>query len=117
MIIAAITTTTMTTTTTMMVDMLNRAQNCNLRVITRQLASTPNEALRVEAGVQFFGCLRDRAAAVALERLLRLDPATYPRVAQADSGVTRQFKGSAGGRSKGKEVISCVGGRLDSTHG
>jgi hypothetical protein len=52
------------------VDTLDRAQNRNLRVITGQLASTPNEALRVEAGVQSFGCLRDHAAAVALERLL-----------------------------------------------
>jgi hypothetical protein len=39
------------------VDMLNQAQNRNLKVITGQLASTPNEALRVEAGVQSFGCL------------------------------------------------------------
>jgi hypothetical protein len=41
------------------VDTLDRAQNCNLRVITGQLASTPNKALRVEAGFQSFGCLRD----------------------------------------------------------
>jgi hypothetical protein len=39
------------------VDTLNQAQNRNLKVITGQLASTPNEALRVEAGVQSFGCL------------------------------------------------------------
>jgi hypothetical protein len=51
--------------------MLDRAQNHNLRVITGQLASMPNEALRVEAGFQSFGCLRDRAATVALERSLR----------------------------------------------
>jgi hypothetical protein len=50
------------------VDMLNRAQNRNLRVITEQLASTPNEALRVEAGVQSFGCLRDHATTIAVER-------------------------------------------------
>jgi hypothetical protein len=66
--------------------MLDWAQNRNLRVITKQLASTPNEALRVEAGVQSFGYLRDHAAAVALERLLRLNPAAHPRAAQADSG-------------------------------
>jgi hypothetical protein len=71
------------------VDTLDWAQNRNLRVITGQLASTPNKALRVEAGFQSFGCLRDHAAAVALEKLLRLDPATHPRAAQADSGVTR----------------------------
>jgi hypothetical protein len=91
------------------VDMLDWAQNRNLRVITGQLASTPNEALRVEAGVQSFGCLQDRAAAVALERLLRLNPAAHARAPQADSGVTRRFKGGADGRSKGKEVISPVG--------
>jgi hypothetical protein len=92
------------------VDTLDQAQNRNLRVITGQLASTPNKALRVEAGVQSFGCLRDRAAAVALERSLRLDPVTHPRAAQANSDVTRQFKGGADGRSKRKEVVSSVGG-------
>jgi hypothetical protein len=93
--------------------MLNQAQNRNLRVITGQLPSTPNESLRVEAGVQSFHCLQDRAAAAALERSLRLDPAAHSRAAQADSGVTRQFKGGADGWSKGKEVISRVGGGLD----
>jgi hypothetical protein len=60
-----------------------------LRIITRQLALTPKEALRMEAGVQSFGCLRDRAATVALKRLLRLDPVAHPKAAQAHSGVTR----------------------------
>jgi hypothetical protein len=84
------------------VDTLNRTQNHNLRVITEQLALTPNKALRVEAGVQSFGCLLDRAAAVVLERLLRLNLATHQRAAQADSGVTRRFKGGTDGRSKGQ---------------
>jgi hypothetical protein len=53
------------------VDMLDQAQNRNLRANTGQLALTLNEALRLEAGVQSFGCLRDSAAAVALERSLR----------------------------------------------
>jgi hypothetical protein len=98
------------------VDTLDRAQNHNLRVITGQLASTLNNALRVKAGVQSFSCLGDRAGAVALERSLGLDPATHPRAAQADSGVTRRFKGGADGRSNGKEVVSRVDGGLD-THG
>jgi hypothetical protein len=38
------------------------------------------------------------------------------RPTQADSGVTRRFKGGADERSKGKEVVSRVGGGLD-THG
>jgi hypothetical protein len=63
------------------VETLNRAQNRNLRIITGQLALTPTDALRVEAGFQSFGCLRDRAAAAVLERSLRLDPATHPRAA------------------------------------
>jgi hypothetical protein len=67
------------------VDTLDRAQNRNIKIITGQLAST----LRVEAGVQSFGCLQDHAAATALERSLRLDPATHPRAAQAELGVTR----------------------------
>jgi hypothetical protein len=66
---------------------------------------TLNEALRVEAG--------DRAATVALERSLRLDPDAYQRAAQAESGVTRQFKGCVDGWSKVKEVISHVDGGLD----
>jgi hypothetical protein len=66
------------------VDTLDQAQNRNLRVNTGQLASMPNEALRVEAGFLSFGCLREPAATVALERSLRLDPATNPRAAQAD---------------------------------
>jgi hypothetical protein len=98
------------------VDTLDWAQNHNLRVITGQLASTPNKALRVEAGVQSFSCLRDRSAAIVLERSLRLDPATHPWAAQADLGVTRRFKVGADGRSKGKEVVSRVVGGLD-THG
>jgi hypothetical protein len=61
------------------VEMLNQAQNHNLRIITGQLASTPTDALRVEAEFQSFGCLQDRAASAALERSLRLDPATHPR--------------------------------------
>jgi hypothetical protein len=77
------------------VDTLNWAQNRNLRVIAGLMAATPNEALRAEAGFRSFGCLRDRAATVALERSLRLDPATLPKAAQADSGFTRQFKGGA----------------------
>jgi hypothetical protein len=67
----------------------------------------------VEAGFQSFGCLRDQAATAALERLLRLDPATHPRAAQADSGVTRRFKRGADGRSLGKEVLGRVGGGLE----
>jgi hypothetical protein len=94
------------------VDTLNQAQNHNLRIITGQLASTPTDALRVEAGFQSFSCLRDRAAAAALEKLLRLNPVTHLRAAQADSGVTRQFKRGADGRLLGKEVISRVGGGL-----
>jgi hypothetical protein len=80
------------------VDTLDWGQNRNLRDITAQVASTPNEALRVEAGVQSFGCLQDRAATVALERSLRLDPVAHPRASQAESGVTRPFKGGADGR-------------------
>jgi hypothetical protein len=94
-------------------EMLNRAQNRCLRIITGQLALTPSAALRVEARFQSFGCLRDRAAAAALERSLRLDPATHPRAAQAESGVTRRFKRGADGHSLGKEVVGHVGGRLD----
>jgi hypothetical protein len=52
-----------------------------------------------------------RTAAPAVERLLRLDPAT-----QVDSGVTRRFKRGADGHSLGKEVVCRVGGGLD-THG
>jgi hypothetical protein len=51
------------------VEMLNRAQNRNLRIITKQLASPPTDALRVEAGFRSFGCLQDRAVAVAVEGL------------------------------------------------
>jgi hypothetical protein len=94
-------------------EMLDRTQNRNLRIITGQLASTPTDALRVETGFQSFGCLRDRAAAAALERLLRLDPATHPRAAQAKSGVTWRFKRGTDGRSLGKEVVGRVGGGLD----
>jgi hypothetical protein len=65
------------------------------------------------AGFQSFGCLRDRAAAAALERSLRLDTATHPRAVQADSGVIRRFKRGADGRSLGKEVVGRVGGALD----
>jgi hypothetical protein len=88
----------------------------NLRILTGQLTSTPTDALRVEAGFQSFGCLRDREAAAALERSLRHDPATHPRAVQVDSGVTRRFKRSADRRSLGKEVISRVDGGLE-THG
>jgi hypothetical protein len=95
------------------VEMLNRAQNRNLRIITGQLASTATDALRVEVGFQSFGCLQDQAVAAALERSLRLDPATHPRAAQAESGVTRQFKRGADGCSLGKEVVGRVGGGLD----
>jgi hypothetical protein len=95
------------------VEMLDRAQNCCLRIITGQLASTPTDALRVEARFQSFGCLRVRAAAAALERSLRLDPATQPRAAQAESRVTRRFKRGAEGRTLGKEVVGRVGGGLD----
>jgi hypothetical protein len=70
------------------VETLNQAKNNNLRIITGQLAWTLNDTLRVEAGFQSFGCLRDQAAAGALERSLRLDPAIHPRAVQADSGVT-----------------------------
>jgi hypothetical protein len=95
------------------VEMLDRAQNRNLRIITGHLASTPTNALMVEAGFQSFGCLRDQAAAAALERSLRLDSATQPRAKQAESGVTRRFKRGADGRSLGKEVVGRVGGGLD----
>jgi hypothetical protein len=93
--------------------MLDRAQNRNLRIITGQLASTPTDALMVEARFQSFGCLQDRAAAAALERLLRLNPATHPRAKPAESWVNRRFKRGADGRSLGKEVVSHVGGGLD----
>jgi hypothetical protein len=76
-------------------------------------AATTATATRVEAGFQSFGCLRDRAAAAALERSLRLDPATHPRAVQADSGVTLRFKRGADAWSLGKEVVGRVGGRLD----
>jgi hypothetical protein len=73
-------------------ETLDRAQNRCLRIITGQLASTPTDALRVKAGFQSFGCLRDRAAAAALERSLRLDPATHPRAAQAESGLPSDLR-------------------------
>jgi hypothetical protein len=71
------------------VETLDRSQNRNLRIIIGQLASTLTDALRVEAGFQSFGCLRDPAAAAALERSLRLDLATHLRSAQVESEVTR----------------------------
>jgi hypothetical protein len=95
------------------VEMLNRAQNRNFRIITGQLALTLTNALRVKAGFQSFGCLQDQAAAAALERSLRLDPATHPRAVQADSGVTRRFKRGTDARSLGTEVVGRVGGGLD----
>jgi hypothetical protein len=95
------------------VETLDRAQNRCLRIITGQLTSTPTDTLRVEAGIQSFGCLQDRAATAALERSLRLDPATHLRAAQAESGVTWRFKRGADGRSLGKEVVGHVGGGLD----
>jgi hypothetical protein len=55
------------------VGTLVRAQNCNIMVLTGQLASTPNKALRLEAGVQSFGCLQDHVTSLALERSLRLN--------------------------------------------
>jgi hypothetical protein len=95
------------------VDTLDQAQNRNLRIITGQLASTLTNALRVEAGFQSFICLRDRAAAAALERLLRLNPATHSSAVQADLGVTQLFKRVADGRTLGKEVVGRVGRGLD----
>jgi hypothetical protein len=71
---------------------LKRAQNRNLRGITGQLASMPNKALRLEAGVQSLGCLQDHAAALALKRSLRFNPAAYPRADLVALGVTRQFE-------------------------
>jgi hypothetical protein len=41
------------------VEILNQAQNRSIRIITGQLASTPTDALRVEAGFQSFSWLRD----------------------------------------------------------
>jgi hypothetical protein len=90
------------------VDTLGWAQNCNLRVITEQLASKPNKAIKLEAGVQSFGCLRDCTAAVALERSLRIDLAAHPRAAQVTSGVTQQFKRGTDGRGMVMEVISRI---------
>jgi hypothetical protein len=95
------------------VETLNQAQNRKLTIITGQLASTPTNVLRVEAGFQSFGCLRDQAAAAALERSLRLNPATQSRAVQVDSGVTRQFKRGADSCSLGKEGLGRVGGGLD----
>jgi hypothetical protein len=60
------------------VETLDRAQNRFLRIITGQLASTPTDALRVEAGFQSFGCLRDRAAAVALKKVAQTGPGDPP---------------------------------------
>jgi hypothetical protein len=95
------------------VETLDRAQNRNLRIITGQVALTLTDALRVEAGFEAFGCLQNQAAAAALERSLRLDPATHLRAVQADSGVTRRFKRGADGRSLGKQVVGRVGEGLD----
>jgi hypothetical protein len=95
------------------VETLDRAQNRNLRIITGQLPSTPTNTLRVEAGFQCFSCLRDQSAAAALERSLRLDPATHPRAVQADSGVTRRFKRGADAQLLGKKIVGRVGGGLD----
>jgi hypothetical protein len=92
------------------VDTLNCAQNRNVRFITGQLASTPNEALRLKAGVQSFGYLRDRAAAVELERLLRLDQAAHPRAAQVELGFTWRFKRGTDGPTTRRENISREGG-------
>jgi hypothetical protein len=95
------------------VEMLDRAQNRNLRIITGQLVSTPTDALRVEAVFQSFSCLQDQAAVAALERSLGLDQATHPRAVQVHSRVTRRFKRGADAQSLGKEVVGQVGGRLD----
>jgi hypothetical protein len=47
--------------------------------------------------------------------LLRLDPAAHPRAAQATSGITQRFERGMDERKTKNELISGVGGGLD-TH-
>ena len=66
---------------------LERAQNRAIRIITGQLATTPQDALRAELHIPKYDDVIDYLAGVSLEKAKRL-PLTHPRRIAAD-GSTR----------------------------
>ena len=91
-------------------DRLEQAQNKCLRVISGQYSSTPIEALRAETDMPSVRTLRDRSAAEAWERSLRL-PASNPRSLLPISNVRHRSKI----RSSWREVSSTICDRLELT--
>ena len=81
------------------IEKLERAQNRSLRVVTGQLASTPVECLRLEAGVSSYSTIIKRNTLVAYERSLRL-PKSNPRRDVALQVVTHRTKTRSSWRTK-----------------
>lgn len=80
---------------------LEVAQNRCLRVITGQHSSTPTDSLRIETGIPSVRTLRDRSAAEAMERSLRL-PQSNPRKAVAERHVRHRLVRSSWRREASK---------------
>ena len=90
------------------VALLDRAQNKCLRLITGQHATTPIEALRMEAGVPAVRTTLRRKAALAYEKSLRLQPAN-PRRRALSSSVAHRTKRRSSLREVATELVDSVG--------
>jgi len=88
-------------------NMLEVAQNQCLRLINGQYASTPLEALRIEAGVQSYATVSKQHCSIAREKALRVKE-DHPRALAlaADSAPTHRLKGKSSWRVEAVKNIA-----------
>ena len=78
-------------------DVLTRAQNRALRLVTGQCRTTPVEALALEAGVPQYPTVARRLCVTSFEKALRLS-AGHPRRVAAEGAVPHRLKRSSSWR-------------------
>ena len=89
-------------------DILTRAQNRALRIITGQCRTTPVEALALEAGVPQYPTVARRLCIGAYEKALRL-PEGHPRRIAAEGAVPHRMKRNSSWRREAERVGSELG--------
>ena len=86
---------------------LEKAQNKALRIVTGQYSSTPEEALRAEAGVPSYATHSRRLTAISYEKAMRL-PVDHPRRSATTNTVRHRSKLRSSWRESAINTISTL---------
>ena len=87
---------------------LEVSQNRALRLVTGQYASTPLEAVRLEAGVDSYSTHSKKLSAIAYEKAMRLDPDHPRRTAIGSNPVHHRSKMRSSWRKEAEETLESL---------